>query len=150
VILGFYIVTPTAGLPCLRRRRSLASAQARALAEFPEGVEEVRRVSLGDLAEAGVAIPPVILRAHKCHIDAKARKAAATARAADQRRAKLEAAAEARREAKRAQKDARDRLRSLAKAALAREAKRAQGEAAPVSLVVLEEASEGLDLAPWE
>lgn len=155
--VGFYVITPISGFPCLRRRASLASAMARALAEFPQGVEEVRQVKLRDLAKVqaeGVALPPLIARAHRRLLDAKARKAAATARAADKRRDKQEAARDARREARRIEKAARDRLRSLAKAALTREANRAQEEAqkgaAAVPVVVLEEMPAGADLAPWD
>jgi len=134
-----YRVTPLAGVPCLRHGTSIARATARALAEFPAGLQTIEPVSVRELAVlvAGSVLIPVegrravevfnAVQRERARVSgrfAKAREAAcekAQQKKAEEaaRRAELKAQAKAERaaEKKRAERAAQVAARAAAKAA---------------------------------
>ena len=124
--------TPTPGIPCIRRRRSVAHATRRALEEFPGGVDDARHLPAQGLAAVltlGVMVPPRICAAHAKAIKAKELKAARTAATADKRRDARTAQVEARRVQAEPERRTRALVLRVAKAAATVAAKKA-GKAA--------------------
>lgn len=162
--MRLYLLTPAAGVPCLRRRQSLDHATRRALQEFPDGPCEVRHVppeSLAAVVAGGAALPSLLRAALANSIKAKERKAARTLTALQKRIEARTAQTEARRAQRAEVLHALQAARKVAKAAEAK-AERAARKASKGELVAPREGianpavgllsvhQEEPTCAPWE